>query len=56
MTEINLDNLDAALLAEIDEQLRDGLITQAEADKLRKAIQGGGTRRIVDNMLGDHAK
>lgn len=56
MPNINLDKLDATLLAEIDQQLRDGLITKAEADKLRRDIQGGGTRRIVDNMLGDHAK
>jgi len=46
MPNINLDRLDATLLAEIDQQLRDGLITKAEADKLRKAIQGGGTKPI----------
>lgn len=43
MPEINLTALDASLLAEIDEQLRDGLITKAEADKLRGAIQVGGS-------------
>lgn len=42
MPQINLDALDARLLADIDQQLRDGLITQAEADKLRRAIQGSG--------------
>lgn len=56
MPEIDLTALDASLLAEIDQQLRDGLITKAEADKLRGAIQGGGTRRIVNDMLGDHTK
>lgn len=40
MPQINLTALDASLLAEIDQQLSDGLITQAEADKLRRAIQG----------------
>lgn len=42
MPDIDLDKLGATLLAEIDQQLRDGLITQAEADKLRRAIQGSG--------------
>lgn len=42
MPNINLDKLDATLLADIDQQLRDGLITKSEAAKLRKAIQGGG--------------
>lgn len=56
MPNLNLDKLDATLLAEIDQQLRDGLITKAEADKLRRAIQGGGTRRIVNDMLGDPRK
>lgn len=42
MPQINLTALDASLLAEIDQQLRAGHITQAEADKRRRAIQGGG--------------
>lgn len=56
MPEINLDKLDATLLAEIDQQLRDGLITKAEADKLRRAIQGGASKRLADFLLGDHTK
>lgn len=40
MSNINLDKLDTSLLADIDQQLRDGLINQAEADRLRRAIQG----------------
>ena len=53
MTEINLDALDASLLAEIQQQLREGYITQAEADKLTARIKAGATRGLVDLMLGD---
>lgn len=53
MPEINLDKLDASLFAEIQAMLDAGDITQAEADRMSRAIQGGGTRRIVDTMLGD---
>lgn len=37
---MNLDKLDADLLADLAQQVKDGLITQAEADKLRKMIGG----------------
>lgn len=56
MSGINLDKLDATLLAEIDQQLRDGKMTQAEADRLRTAIQGGASKRLADFLLGDHTK
>lgn len=46
MPEINLERFDASLLADIDKQLSDGLITKSEADKLRRAIQGGGAKPI----------
>lgn len=42
MPQINLTALDARLLADIDQQLRDGLITQAEADELKRRIKGSG--------------
>lgn len=42
MPEIDLTALDAQLLADIQQQLRDGLITQAEADRLTKMIKGSG--------------
>lgn len=56
MPEINLDNLDAALLAEIDQQLRDGLITRKDADRQIAYIKGGATKGLVDLMLGDPRK
>lgn len=56
MPEINLERLDATLLAEIDQQLRDGKMTQTEADRLRTAIQGGASKRLADFLLGDHTK
>ena len=37
---MNLDKLDDGLLADLAQQVRDGLITQAEADKLKKMIGG----------------
>lgn len=43
MPEINLDKLDARLLDELAQQLRDGLITQKEHDKLAAGIKGSAT-------------
>ena len=43
MPEINLDNLDAALIADVEQQYRDGLITRKDADRQIAYIQGGGS-------------
>jgi len=56
MPEINLDNLDAALIADVEQQYRDGLITRKDADRQIAYIQGGATKGLVDLMLGDHTK
>lgn len=37
---MNLDKLDESLLRDLAQQVKDGLITQAEADKLKKMIGG----------------
>ena len=41
---MDLDRLDAELLADLAQQVKDGLITQAEADRLADTIRrtGGG--------------
>jgi hypothetical protein len=41
---VDLDRLDAELLADLVQQVRDGTITQAEADRLADIIRrtGGG--------------
>jgi hypothetical protein len=39
---IDLDKLDAALLKEIEQQVAAGIITQAEADRLKAMIAGSG--------------
>jgi hypothetical protein len=56
MPEINLDKLDARLLDDLAQQLRDGLITQKEHDQQAAWIKGGATKGLVDLMLGDHSK
>jgi hypothetical protein len=43
--EIDLDKLDQQLLADLEQQVRDGLITQAEADRLAEMIRKGESRR-----------
>lgn len=40
MPTINLDKLDASLERDLQQQVQDGLIAQAEADRLRAMIKG----------------
>lgn len=41
MPKIDLDALDATLQSDLDTMVREGVMTEAEADKLRKAIKPG---------------
>ena len=45
MPEIDLNRLDERLLADLAQQVRDGLITQAEADRLAEMIRKGESQR-----------
>jgi hypothetical protein len=50
---VDLDRLDAELLAELTEQVKDGTITQAEADRLADIIRrtGGGASDNIDHSF-----